>query len=118
MELDSKTVVGAVAAVAVGAIGVAVTYNTLHGNGADNDRKRSKPSSAKTRLVEQAQSGSVGTVNINQAPCGDVPRLKHIVKARGKCILASRSSESMEELVGRELLPGVVLAPHQDRLTV
>jgi competence protein ComEA len=64
MELDRKTLVGAVAAVAVGAIGAAVAYNTLRGDGA----KRAKPSSAKNRRAEQAQSGSVGTVNINQAP--------------------------------------------------
>ena len=118
MELDKKTVVGAVAAVAVGAIGAAVAYNTLRGDGADNDRKRAKPSSAKTRLAEQAQSGSIGTVNINQAPRDDLLRLKHIGKARAKRILASRPFKSVEELVSRGLLPEDVLARHRDRLTV
>jgi competence protein ComEA len=117
MELDRKTVVGAVATVAVGAIGAAVAYNTLRGDGADNDRKRSKPSSAKTRLAEQAQSGS-RTVNINQAPRDDLLRLKHIGKARAKRILASRPFKSVEELVSRGLLPEDVLARHRDRLTV
>jgi len=118
MELDRKTVVGAVAAVAVGAIGAAVAYNTLRGDGTDNDRKRAKPSSAKNRWTEQAQSGSVGTVNINQAPRDDLLRLKHIGKARTKRILASRPFKSVEELVSRGLLPEDVLARHRDRLTV
>ncbi len=109
MALDRKTLVEAV--------GATVVYNALGGDEADNGRKRPKPSRAKTtRLAEQ--SVSVGTVNINQAPRGDVLRLKHITKARAKCILASRPFEPMEELVGRGLLPGVVLAPHRDRLTV
>jgi hypothetical protein len=82
MQADRKTVVGAVAAVAVGAIGAAVAYNTLRGDGADNDRKRAKPSSAKNRRAEQAQSGSVGTVNINQAPRDDLLRLKHSGKGQ------------------------------------
>ena len=116
MELDKKTVVGAVAAVAVGAIGAAVAYNTLRGDGADNDRKRSKPSSAKTRLAEQVVS--IGTVNINQAPRDDLLRLKHIGKARAKRILASRPFKSVEELVSRGLLPEDVLTRHRDRLTV
>jgi competence protein ComEA len=94
MELDRKTVVGA--------IGAAVVYKTLRGDEADNGRKRPKPSSAKTiRLAEQAQSVSVGTVNINQAPRGDLLRLKHIAKARAKRILASRPFKSVEELVSR-----------------
>ena len=118
MDLDRKTVVGAVAAVAVGAIGAAVAYNTLRADGADNGKKRPKPSSAKTRLAEQAQSVSVGTVNINQAPRGDLLRLKHIAKARAKRILASRPFKSVEELVSRGLLSEVVLARHRDRLTV
>jgi DNA uptake protein ComE-like DNA-binding protein len=116
MELGRKTVVGAVAAVAVGAIGATVAYNTLRGDAADNDKKRSKPSSAKTRLAEQAQS--IGTVNINQAPRDDLLRLKHIGKARAKRILASRPFKSVEELVSRGLLPEDVLARHRDRLTV
>ena len=118
MELDKKTVVGAVAAVAIGAIGAAVAYNTLRGDGVDNARKPSKPSSAKTRLAEQAQSVSDGTVNINQASRGDLLRLKHIGKARAKRILASRPFKSVEELVSRGLLSEVVLARHWDRLTV
>jgi len=119
MELDRKTLVGAVAAVAVGAIGAVVAYNTLGDSGADNGRKRPKPSSAKTtRLAEQAQSVSEGTVNINQASRGDLLRLKHIGKARAKRILASRPFKSVEELVSRGLLPEDVLTRHRDRLTV
>jgi DNA uptake protein ComE-like DNA-binding protein len=97
--LDRKIVVGAVAAVAVGAIGAVVAYNTIRGDGADNDRNRSKPPSAKTRLAEQAVS--IATVNINQAPRNDLLRLTHIGKARAKRILASRRFKSAEELVGR-----------------
>jgi competence protein ComEA len=96
MGLDRKTLAGA-----AGAIRAAVVYNVLGGDEADNGRKRPKPSSAKTRLAEQAQSVSVGTVNINQAPRGDLLRLKHIAKARAKRILASRPFKSVEELVSR-----------------
>jgi hypothetical protein len=77
MGLDRKTLAGA-----AGAIRAAVVYNVLGGDEADNGRKRPKPSSAKTRLAEQAQSVSVGTVNINQAPRGDLLRLKHIGKGQ------------------------------------
>jgi competence protein ComEA len=95
----------------------AVVYNALGGDEADNGRKWPKPSSAKTtKLAEQAVS--VGTVNINQAPRGDLLRLKHIAKARAKRILASRPFKSVEELVSSGLLSDVVLARHRDRLTV
>jgi hypothetical protein len=52
MELNRKSLVGA-----VGAVGAAVVYNALGGDEADNGRKRPKPSSAKTtRLAGSVRS--------------------------------------------------------------
>ena len=111
MELDKKTVAGAVAAVAVSAIGAAVAYNTLGDRGTDKSAKRSKSSRA-------AKTPPTGAININQASRDDLISLKHIGKARAKRILTSRPFKSVDELASKGLLPEDVLARHRERLTV
>jgi DNA uptake protein ComE-like DNA-binding protein len=115
MELDKKTVAGAVAAVAVGAIGAAVAYAALS-EGAEHDQKSTKPSNAKAKLV--AQTAPTGMISLNQASRDELMSLKHIGKARAKRILMSRPFKSVDDLLSRGLLPEDVLARHRDRLTV
>src|SRR4051812_38880051 len=116
MELDKKTVAGAVAAVAVGAIGAAVAYETLSGDEADSSQKPPKPSSPEANPA--AQAASTGTISINQASRDELTSLKHIGKARAKRILMSRPFKSVDDLLSRGLLPEDVLARHRERLTV
>jgi competence protein ComEA len=116
MELDKKTVAGAVAAIAVGAIGVAAAYNTLSSDGADSDQKPTKPSNVEAK--PDAQAASTGTISINQASRDELMSLKHIGKARAKRILMSRPFKSVDDLLSRGLLPEDVLARHRERLTV
>ena len=114
MELDKKTVAGAVAAVAVGAIGAAVAYTALSGEEADSNRNQKKPSKAKPA----APFASTGAISINQASRDELMSLKHIGKARAKRILMSRPFKSVDDLLSRGLLPEDVLTRHRDRLTV
>jgi competence protein ComEA len=118
MELDKKTVAGAVAAVAVaaGAIGAAVAYKALSGDEADNGPRPPKPSDEETNPA--AQAASTGTISINQASRDELMSLKHIGKARAKRILMSRPFKSVEDLLSRGLIPEDVLARHRNRLTV
>ncbi|WP_192499146.1 ComEA family DNA-binding protein [Skermanella pratensis] len=115
MELDKKTVAGAVAAVAVGAIGAAVAYNAFAGDEGNADARQPKQSRPKAR---QAEAAPTGAIDINQAPPKHLTSLKHIGKARAKRILANRPFRSVDELVSRGLVPEEVLARHRDRLTV
>ena len=115
MDLDKKTVAGAVAAVAVGAIGAAVAYRTLSGDEADSDRK--PPASSNAGANPAALAAPTGTISINQASRDELMSLKHIGKARAKRILMSRPFRSVEDLLNRGLLPEDVLARHRDRLT-
>lgn len=116
MDLDKKTVAGAVAAVAVGAIGAAVAYKTLSGDDVDTGQKPPNPSSAEAN--PPALAAPTGTISINQASRDELMSLKHIGKARAKRILMSRPFKSVEDLLNRGLLPEDVLARHRDRLTV
>jgi competence protein ComEA len=116
MELDKKTVAGAVAAVAVGAIGAAVAYNALSSDGADSDQKPTKPSTVEAK--PDAQAAATGTISINQALRDELMGLKHIGKARAKRILMSRPFRSVDDLLSKGLLPEDVLTRHRDRLTV
>ena len=116
MELDKKTVAGAVAAVAVGAIGAAVAYNAFSGDGADSGQKPPKPSNEEAKPA--AQAAPTGTISINQASRDELMSLKHIGKARAKRILISRPFKSVDDLLSRGLLPEDVLARHRERLTV
>ncbi|MGF7213499.1 DNA uptake protein ComE-like DNA-binding protein [Skermanella aerolata] len=116
MELDKKTVAGAVAAVAVGAIGAAVAYSALSGEGENSDQKLPKPSNEEAKSV--AQPIPSGTISINQASRDELMSLKHIGKARAKRILMSRPFRSVDDLLSRGLVPEDVLARHRDRLTV
>jgi competence protein ComEA len=115
MELDKKTVAGAVAAVAVGAIGAAVAYAAM-GERKESDEKQTKPSSAKAKRT--AQTSPTGMISLNQASRDELMSLKHIGKARAKRILMSRPFKSVNDLLSRGLLPEDVLARHRDRLTV
>ena len=116
MELDKKTVAGAVAAVAVGAIGAAVAYNALSSDGADSDQQPTKPSNVEAK--RDAQAAAIGMISINQASRDELMGLKHIGKVRAKRILMSRPFKSVDDLLSRGLLPEDVLARHRDRLTV
>ena len=116
MELDKKTVAGAVAAVAVGAIGAVVAYAAYSGEGTDSDQKTTNPSKAKTQL--DAQTAPTGTISLNQASRDELMSLKHIGKARAKRILMSRPFKSVDDLLTRGLIPEDVLTRHRGRLTV
>jgi DNA uptake protein ComE-like DNA-binding protein len=116
MELDKKTVAGAVAAVAVGAIGAAVAYTALSGEGADSDQKPPKPSDEEAKPT--AHAAPTGAISINKASRDELMSLKHIGKARAKRILMSRPFKSVDDLLSRGLLPEDVLTRHRDRLTV
>jgi DNA uptake protein ComE-like DNA-binding protein len=113
VELDKKTVAGAVAAVAVGAIGAAVAYTALSGEEADSNRNQKKPSSVKAK-----PAAPTGAISINQASRDELMSLKHIGKARAKRILMSRPFKSVDDLLSRGLLPEDVLTRHRDRLKV
>jgi competence protein ComEA len=113
VELDKKTVVGAVAAVAVGAIGAAVAYTALSGDEADSNRNHKKPSNVKAK-----PTAPTGAISINQASRDELMSLKHIGKARAKRILMSRPFKSVDDLLSRGLLPEDVLTRHRDRLKV
>ena len=106
MELDKKTVAGAVAAVAVGAIGAAVAYNAFSGDGADSGQKPPKPSNEEAKPA--AQAAPTGTISINQASRDELMSLKHIGKARAKRILIRRPFKSVDDLLSRGLLPEAV----------
>ncbi|WP_207460863.1 helix-hairpin-helix domain-containing protein [Azospirillum sp. SYSU D00513] len=118
MDLDKKTIAGAVAAVAVGAIGAAVAYTTL--GKSEKGEKRAKPTKGKAKLAQQNQEAAAptGPINLNQAKPADLMTLKHIGKARAKRILQSRPFRSVDELVSKGLVPEETLARHRDRLTV
>lgn len=116
MELDKKTVAGAVAAVAVGAIGAAVAYAALSGEETDNDRKTTKSFTPKTG--PDVPTAPTATISLNQASRDELMSLKHIGKARAKRIVMSRPFKSVDDLVSRGLLPEDVLTRHRDRLSV
>jgi competence protein ComEA len=116
VELDKKTVAGAVAAVAVGAIGAAVAYTALSGEEADSNRNQKKPSKVKAK--QDSPSAPTGAISINQASRDELMSLKHIGKARAKRILMSRPFKSVDDLLSRGLLPEDVLTRHRDRLKV
>ncbi|QQP89141.1 helix-hairpin-helix domain-containing protein [Skermanella sp. TT6] len=118
MELDKKTVAGAVAAVAVGAIGAAVAYTALAGDEGNAEAGQPKQPRPEAKPAGQDEAAPTGAININQAPPSHLTTLKHIGKARAKRILANRPFRSVDELVSRGLVPEEVLARHRDRLTV
>lgn len=115
MDLDKKSVVGGIAAAAVGAIGAAVAYGAL---GTRRGRDSAKALAVKAKRLGSAVLPSSDAVNINKASHHELTGLKHIGKARAKRILAARPFRSVDELVGRGLVPEDVLARHRDRLTV
>jgi DNA uptake protein ComE-like DNA-binding protein len=122
MELDKKTVIGAVAAVAVGAIGAAVAYNTLGGDSEDSGAKpaakRTKPTGTQAKATRKALAASTDMINVNKASFAELVSLKHVGKARAKRILDSRPFKSVEDLTSRGIVPEEVLSRHRDRLAV
>lgn len=112
MDIDKKTLVGGIAAAAVGAIGAAVAYGTRRGG------VSAKALAAKAKRQGADSTGSPDAVNINKASHHELTGLKHIGKARAKRILAARPFRSVDDLVEKGLVPEEVLERHRDRLTV
>lgn len=115
MDLDKKSVVGGIAAAAVGAIGAAVAYGALGGR---RGGMSAKGLAAQAKRLGSAIIPSSDSVNINKASHHELMGLKHIGKARAKRILAGRPFRTVDDLVSKGLVPEEVLARHRDRLTV